>query len=241
MDKLVILNSQAAGRDKIARLIQYLSRAVWDTLEKSNCYEASDQFKTLEYILSSFRKLLRFGKCLDVFYASFKSIHYPDIAIRITLTLSKLSNALFLLSDHIIWLSRSGLFKNINPKKWAQISNKYWLLAIVMNLSRDVYEILRLIDLRKTAGKSGITRNYCPLSIRSTRDLSQFALHSYTLLYGHKNVVVDTVKNVCDVFIPLTALGYLKLSPRTIGILGVLSSTAGLIALVQPSAQLLPA
>lgn len=57
MDKWVQLNNQAAGRDKIARLIQYASRAMWDSLEANNCHPALvDNFKTVEYILSTFRK-----------------------------------------------------------------------------------------------------------------------------------------------------------------------------------------
>lgn len=57
MDKWVQLNNQAAGRDKIARLIQYASRAMWDSLESNNCHPALvDNFKTVEYILSTFRK-----------------------------------------------------------------------------------------------------------------------------------------------------------------------------------------
>lgn len=243
METWIRINSETVGRDKIARLIQYLSRAIWDSLEQNELSPiVVDQFKTLEYILSSFRKLLRFGKCLDAFYSSLKSFHYPDVAIRITLTMGKLSQSLFLLADHIIWLSRTGLFKNINPKKWGKIANKYWLLSIVMNLARDLYEIHRLIDLRSSCARSGITRgNTIPLSITSTRDLSRLALHSYSIVLGHKDVAVDTVKNVCDLFIPLTALGYTRLSAKTIGILGVLSSAAGLIALVQPKAKLLPA
>ncbi|XP_055374463.1 peroxisomal membrane protein 11B [Condylostylus longicornis] len=242
MEAWIKLNSESIGRDKIARLIQYFSRAVWDSLEQNHASPITvDQFKTLEYILSSFRKLLRFGKCLDVFYSSLKSSHYPDIALRITLTIGKLSQSLFLLADHIIWLSRTGLFKNINPKKWGKIANKYWLLSIIMNLARDVYEIHRLIDLHNSCGKVGITRSRVPLSITSSRDLSRLALYSYGIMLGHQDVAVDTIKNVCDLFIPLTALGYTNLSARTIGILGILSSAAGLVALIQPKAKLLPA
>lgn len=51
------LNNQAGGRDKIARLIQYASRAMWDSLEAANSSPALvDNFKTIEYILSTFRK-----------------------------------------------------------------------------------------------------------------------------------------------------------------------------------------
>ncbi|XP_075167203.1 peroxisomal biogenesis factor 11ab [Haematobia irritans] len=241
MDKWVQLNNQAAGRDKIARLIQYASRALWDSLEAADHSPAMvENFKSLEYILSTFRKLLRFGKCLDVFYASLRTIHYPDLAIRVTLTTSKLSQALFLFADHFLWLARTGLFKSIDAKKWGQYANKYWLLSIIMNLCRDVYEIFRLMDLHKASVRSGISRNI-PCRIRSTKDLSRLALQSYAMVLGHKDVFVDTLKNACDFFIPLTALGYTKLTPRTIGMLGAISSVAGLIALLEPTAKLTPA
>lgn len=160
--------------------------------------------------------------------------------MRITLTCSKLSQALFLFGDHFIWLSRTGLFKKIDAKKWGNLSNRYWLLSIIMNLARDVYEIMKLIDLHRSANRIGLLNNKFP-KITSTRDLEKLALYSFSLLRGHKDVVVDTVKNVCDVFIPMTYLGYVKLSPMTIGVLGTMSSIAGILALIQPDAKLVPA
>ncbi|XP_055920222.1 peroxisomal membrane protein 11B-like [Eupeodes corollae] len=182
MDKWVALNSQTGWMDKVARLIQYLSRAIWDFLESRGSNPAvADQFKTLEYILSSFRKLLRFGKCLDLFYASLKTFHYPDSAIRVTHTLSKLSQALYLIADHLMWLSRTGLFKSINARKWSQTANKYWLLSITMKLCRDVYEILRLVDLHRAARKSGVANTRLSACIRS-HFVERFMMICQTLL-----------------------------------------------------------
>ncbi|XP_054738360.1 peroxisomal membrane protein 11B [Anastrepha obliqua] len=244
LDKWVQLNSQTAGRDKVARLVQYTSRALWDLLESADMSPAlADSFKTVEYILSTFRKLLRFGRCVDIFYSSLRTIHYPDLTIRVTLTLSKLSQSLFLLADHFMWLARTGLFKDINSKRWGEFANKYWLLSIIMNLCRDVYEIFRLLDLRRASIKSGITRvsdSNSPLRVSSLRDFNRLALHSFALILIHKDVAVDTIKNLCDLFIPLTGLGYTKLSPRTIGLLGAISSAAGLWALLEPTAKLTP-
>lgn len=184
--------------------------------------------------------VLRFGKGLDVFYASLRAIHYPDFTIRVTLTMSKLSQALFLLADHLLWLARTGLTA-VDPKKWSRIANKYWLFSIIMNLCRDLYEIMRVLDLHKASCSSGITRCKIPARINTPADFKKLALHSYGLVLGHKDIVVDTVKNVCDFFIPLTALGYTSLTPRTIGMLGAISSMAGLWALLEPTAKLTPA
>lgn len=142
-----------------------------------------------------------------------------------------------MLADHIIWLSRTGLTRNVNIKKWNELSNKYWLVSIVMNLVRDFYEIIRLLDstkLSKPVLKSPI---YTLTSIRSILCLM---INSYSKILYHKNIAVDTFKNVCDVFIPLNALGYTKFSPRTIGILGALSSLAALATIVEPSTKLVP-
>lgn len=180
--------------------------------------------------------MLRLGKCVDVFYSSLSSIHNPDLSLRVTLTLSKISQAIFLFADHIIWFSRTGLFKNINTKKWNTTSNKYWLLSIVMNLVRDVYEITRIVNLGMKSSK----RLSKKCEVNSVADLATLGLRAYGCAYEHKDVVVDTIKNVCDFFIPLTNLGYTKLTPRTIGILGTVSSIAGLVAIIQPAAKLVP-
>lgn len=185
--------------------------------------------------------MLRFGKCLDLFYASLKTIHNPNITLRITLTVGKLSQALFLYADHIIWMARSGLFKDIDLAKWNEKANRFWLLSITMNLCRDAYELYRIVEASQVGINDFNRSMVSACSIRTTHDLLKVSLRTYAALHAHKAVVVDTLKNVCDVFIPLTGLGYTKLSPRTIGLLGVISSVAGIIAIVQPAAKLVPA
>ncbi|KAG4077060.1 hypothetical protein HA402_016047 [Bradysia odoriphaga] len=117
MESLIKLNGQLSGRDKLARLVQYSCRTLWDCLQGDSNIELIDKIKTLEYILSSFRKLLRFGKCADVLYASLKTIHNPDVTLRLTLTLSKISQAIFLFADHIIWLSAHRTGEKIEHTK----------------------------------------------------------------------------------------------------------------------------
>lgn len=177
--------------------------------------------------------VLRFGKCWEVFYSSLKTIHYDNVTVRVTSTLSKLAQAMYLFSDHIIWLSRTGLFKSIDAPKWTKYSNKYWLLTIVMNLARDVYEIMRIFD-------SYVRPKNCA-PIRSVSELAAVSLQTIACVYQHKDILLDTFKNSCDFFIPFTALGYTNFRPRTIGMLGAASSIAGLITILQPATKLTPA
>ncbi|XP_076394607.1 peroxisomal biogenesis factor 11ab [Megachile rotundata] len=232
MDIIVKLNEQTVGRDKIIRLLQYGSRTYWYYAQNAHSTQQSAEIlRSLEYTFSSFRKLLRLGRCLDSLYSALKMMKYPDIVIRVTLTLSKIANALFLLADHIIWIGRVGLLR-VNIEKWSKTANKYWLMSIIMNLVRDIYEIITILECE---GKSVLMKK---------SDLTPNIWKQYKLLFhlrNHKDVVMDAIKNGCDLFIPLTALGFTKFTPGTIGMFGVISSIVGLYTLVHPLYKLTPA
>lgn len=235
MDKLVKFNTQSSGRDKLFRLVQYSSRIIWANLEKHNRNkDLINKLKNLEYTLSTARKLYRFGRCSDTLYSALSSINLNDPTLRHTITLSRINNALYLLTDHIIWLGRAGV-ANIDNAKWSRLSYKLWLYYLVLNLGRDVYEIARIIDRFISPNKEfHFERIECSGSIVPTIYML------YNLLKTNKDVAVDTVKNGCDVCLPLAQLGYLSISPRTIGILGAISSIAGMLPLLDPSYKLSP-
>lgn len=192
----------------------------------------------IEYydIIYCFFLVLRLGRFLDVLYSALTTIQHNDLTLRITLTLAKIAHALFLLTDHLLWMGRAGLAR-IDSKRWSKISNKYWLYAITMNLVRDAYEIWRIInaDSRLRVFIHGGHFTY------SSTCQSAFYLALSECMKDHKDIVVDTLKNACDFFIPMTALGYTKLSPGFVGVLGVISSVAGILSLVNPLLKLSPA
>lgn len=183
--------------------------------------------------------VLRFGKCIDLLHAARKNIHHRNITLRLTLTLSKIAQALYLYADHVLWLSRSGVVKSINANKWNETANKYWLASIAINLCRDMYELSKLFD--QSVGRSGtITKRFGDISLRSKNDLHRTSLQMYSYVQSNRAIFIDTTKNLCDLFIPLTSLGYTNLKPRTIGMLGVISSIAGILVLLEPAAKLVP-
>uniref|UniRef100_A0AAG5DSV3 Peroxisomal membrane protein 11B n=1 Tax=Anopheles atroparvus TaxID=41427 RepID=A0AAG5DSV3_ANOAO len=219
MDIIIKLNSQTVGKDKIARLFQYSCRALWATKIANHASPTNDSvqlLKHIESILSSFRKLLRFGKGFEVLYGAVASIELKHISQQLFIVLGKLSSGLFLLADHVVWLSRSGVSKSVNTTKWLNRSNRFWLISILMNLCRDLQELYRL---------------FVYYSRSNIRNLQQ----ALSVIYQeNKPLLVDTVKNVCDVFIPLNGLGYVAVSNQTIGMLGAISSIMGLLPLLYP-------
>lgn len=163
-------------------------------------------------------------------------MHIEDPFLRLTITISKITNALFLFADHVVWLTRSGFLKS-DSDSWNRTANKFWLLSILANLARDLYEILHILDLHK----SSLLKPTDLINITARNDFSTIARHLHTFISCHKDVFIDTLKNSCDLFIPLTALGFTKLSPSAVGALGAMSSIAALVTLVKPITKLVPA
>uniref|UniRef100_U5EKK5 Putative peroxisomal bioproteinsis protein peroxin n=1 Tax=Corethrella appendiculata TaxID=1370023 RepID=U5EKK5_9DIPT len=221
MEVIIKVNSQTQGRDKIARLIQYFCRAAWSSYNENdfNNIENIKFFQSIESTLSLFRKLLRFGKGFEVLYSSIKTSHFNDLILKITVTISRIASGLFLLYDHLIWLSRAGFAKTIDLKSCMERSNRFWLISLAMNLCRDYYELLKIYN-------DYYRRNYQNIRHNSPSKVSR------TIVLENKGLVVDTIKNTCDIFIPLNTLGYTKFSPMFIGLLGVTSSIAGLLPLL---------
>ncbi|KAK7074642.1 Peroxisomal membrane protein PMP30B [Halocaridina rubra] len=240
MDQWMKINASTAGKDKIFRLLQYLSRFIWHNLEgRKNLRDAVARLKIIESAFSTFRKLLRLGKSIEVIYGALKTLHLSDAVLRVLLTLSRIYQSLFLFVDHIIWIGRAGLLE-INRDKWTLYSNRFWLGAIILNLMRDVYEIITIMQ------KSAKCKNPLPCVyknfpvVKTVYNLVPASRPLVLFAEEHRDVFWDCIKNFCDFWIPLTSLGHTSLSPGMVGLLGSVSSLAGLVAIMDPLAKLAP-
>lgn len=65
--------------------------------------------------------------------------------------------------------------------------------------------------------------------------MSSEAVH---FVRSHKDLLIDTVKNSCDLMLPLTNLGIIRLSPGIIGVVGMISSILSVYSLVDQRAKL---
>lgn len=242
IETVIKLNNQTVGRDRLIRLLQYGSKLFWWMLENvASKRELMVTLKNLEYSLGTARKLLRLGRFLDVLYSSLKTIHLNDLALRVSITMGKINQALYLLTDHVVWLERLNLMR-VDKTKWTTRSNKFWLLSIVCFLLRDLYELrlamaTELRARRNSREKGGSASSRC--------ECEESAVASYvgpllSCARRHPDVTTDTVKNCCDLFIPMTSLGYVNFSPGFVGLMGVISSVCGLMTITNPVLKLQP-
>lgn len=225
LETLIKLNSSRVGHDKLVRSIQYACKLI--AASQSN----PQSTKNLENTLRSARKLLRLGTAIDALYSSTISIGHPDLVIRLTVTLSRIASAMFLFGDHLVWLKNASMI-DINLSKWSTFSNKSWLYSIILNLTRDIYELQRILRCYKLTRPSNTRLN------PSFNDIVElyYPILAY-VLREHKNAILDLAKNMTDIILPLSALGYIQ-APKFVGFCGILSSVAAALQVMDPRLKL---
>ncbi len=174
---------------------------------------------------------------MDLLQGAVRSMQLDDVILKLTLTLSKVNQAAYLAVDHLIWAGKIGL-ADTNTKKWAKVSARFWLVTLTFNLIRNVYDIY-LISLKYLA----LQRRRAKQSINgSTSYGPKEREHSVVkrCLTENKPVVVDVVKNLADLTLPLSSLGYLNTSAGFQGIMGVISSFLAVMVVWDPLLKLTP-
>lgn len=162
--------------------------------------------------------MFRLGKSIDSFLAALQTIHLTNPVQRLLVTLTKISRGLYLLVDHLIWASRMNLV-SIDDNFWARLSNRFWLVALFLSLLRDFYELLVAIRLEKKR-----LNQYSPSLTQNTHR----ALVG-NVLRANPALVIDSVKNMADLWIPVSRLDLIYIPNGIVGLLGVVSSLAGLM------------
>ena len=107
---------------------------------------------------------------------------------------------------------------SIQKDYWSRFSNQFWIFAIFLGLVRDVYEILKALKVER----SRLTKyqNYQPVIWQALCSVVQ----------NNADVCVDVVKNLGDFFLPLSNLDMIYIPGGIVGLLGIISSMAGLVA-----------
>ncbi|XP_046510271.1 peroxisomal membrane protein 11A isoform X2 [Equus quagga] len=114
------------------------------------------------------------------------------------------------------------------------------------NLNRVIYficdTVLWMEQVAQDRAKREESSSQVPLGYsvadEETEWLQSFLLLLFRSLKKHPPLLLDTVKNVCDVLNPLDQLGIYKSNPGLIGLGGLVSSIAGIITVAYPQMKL---
>ena len=148
-----------------------------------------------------------------------------DNILRTLIVLRRATYVVYYFIDQFTWAARVGLYKS-NPKEWSKFQAKFWLTALILGVLRNLYDWITLLTGRKEK-----------VDDEDEGRPRQSVGHR---IAQRPEVVVDTVKNAADFLLPLNVMGYVKLNTGLAGLLGLISSLCGVMAVWNPSLKLKP-
>lgn len=243
--RVISFLNKTSGRDKLYRTCQYGSRLVWWCIQETHSDPALvKKLQGLDSHLSTSRKLLRIGKSVELLRAAQQSVHLSDPFLQFTITFANVNKASYLLVDHLLWLHRVGLVA-IDTKYYGNLSSRFWLATLILALSTDLYGILNVLgtllstDTPKSSSEAsqqrangsaphihsnGTNGNRHPVAHGASLKRVLVSLFRY-----HLGLILDLFKNLADLFLPLSYLGYINISSGLQGLFGVIASIIGLL------------
>ncbi|XP_005521630.1 PREDICTED: peroxisomal membrane protein 11A [Pseudopodoces humilis] len=243
MEGFVDFTNRSQGRDQLFRATQYTCMLLSYLIEnKDDKKKLVMKLKQLESSMSSGRKMFRLGNTVHALVAARKAAELPDVVTRLCLMASHLSRALYLMCDTVLWLRSVGLQPHIDKSKWHNWATKCYYCSLLMNLARDWYEISWRLEQaaleEKTKEDSSWQKHSEELGGVKSDGLHNFLHQLFQILKRNPPVLLDLVKNLCDLSGPLDTLGIYKSSPGVIGFCGLLSSLVGILTLASPHLKL---
>ncbi|XP_051896475.1 peroxisomal membrane protein 11A [Pristis pectinata] len=249
MDSYVRFVSLSQGRDKIFRTIQYACTLLNYLIHKNGSNkELAAKLKHLESNLNAGRKLFRLGNTVDAVQTARRNIHLSDPVLRFYLTVIPLSRALYYVCDNILWAGAVGL-SNIDKEKWSRRCNRYYFFSLIVSLGRDVYEVVQLLKEEALAQKRQQSKSISTLENNHMQrefiwlariKTKAFFVLLFQSLGNNPPVLLDIVKNLCDLTLPLDKLGICKTNSAVVGFCGLLSSILSILTLTHPALKLRP-
>nr|XP_046249043.1 peroxisomal membrane protein 11A [Scatophagus argus] len=246
MDAFAKFTSQSQGRDRIFRATQYACALSIYLLQKhSDRKDLVAKLKSLEAAMSAGRKLFRLGNTINSIEAAKRTMQLSDRVLCLCLTAVNINRALYFVCDNVLWARSVGLIRDINKERWSLNASRCYLLSLVLYLTRDVYVVVQLMVQR---ARDKHFRQKMDQHLRENPEvadvvipqLDAFLFLLLDSLKSHPDVALDTLKNICDLFIPLDRLGIYQSNAGVVGFCGLISSLIGIVTLAQPKLRISP-
>lgn len=203
------------GRDKLLRTIQYFARFyAWYLFRTNNPTSAIAPWEAVKKQFGLTRKILRAGKFVEHIKAA--SIAFdnkvPTDPVLKNLTVGRqLGYAGYLSLDSITLVDALGFKKLDSAKKLQEYAYRAWMSGLVCSVVAGVYTLYRLQERQKTVDRKEGEGVVEAKKIERERIAARIQL----------------VSDLCDLTVPLSALGYAKLDDGLVGIAGTISSLIG--------------
>jgi len=238
LDSLVKFLGQTAGKDKVAKLLQYGGKLVNALAVAQQRAEVAGKAKKIESAASAARKVFRLGNELA-------ELQKLRLLLRGSGLISVLTNPLSLLAlargvgmyfywtfDHLVWAANTGLSKLDGPK-YAYYGAVAWCVGLISTLLIDLHSLNRNITLRRALQLEQWSSS---AGAPATKEGKSVVSQQMRDVLAKKNeILLNCVKNVADLGVAMYLTKVVDLSQGKVGLLGVISALIGAYQLYPPS------
>ncbi|KAL7421791.1 Peroxisomal membrane protein PMP27 [Cryptotrichosporon argae] len=236
LSQSIALLATTIGRDKVYRLIQYLSRFIAWSLIRNGQSDVAARWDGLKNGLGGGRKLMRLFKPAEHLQSATNlalrpvaNLNGPGQLAQVTQLGRQLCYAVFLTTDSVSWLNtvRFLRFDKNKLERLNRVSMKFWLFGIALSLVSSSASMVKLrADSRRFALSAEVAR-------REGREKGpeeaaaaegERRERGRALLAQRQAILSQLVMDACDIWIPANNLGYSNLNDGVIGILGATTS-----------------
>jgi peroxin-11B len=226
-----------AGRDKVFRTIQYIARFyAWYLARVGKRLDLSTRYSSLKKQLGLVRKLLRVGKNVEHFKAAAMAFDNgsTDSFIRYTTVGRQLSYFIYLTADS------STIFDALGVRYWAaarrleEQAHRFWVLGLAFSIACQSYTLARIrqreSSIDRDDGDGALESKRLAMSedgLPPSIDLRLTKLTMSIVSRNKTNSQLQLLTDMCDIVLPMSALGWLTLNDGVVGVAGILSSAVG--------------
>ncbi|KAK1924180.1 peroxisomal biogenesis factor 11 [Papiliotrema laurentii] len=224
------------GREKVARLFQYLSRLLAWYFARRGSFVTADRFAGLKEGLAAGRKVIRLVKPIEFLQTAIKLTARPVTTsgragqvAHVTQIGRQVALAGYYTFEMLVWLGTNRALRVDKDRltRLNRLAFKCWLTGISLSLISTGSSLVKLrADGRRFALANSVARReYQEKSPEDrVREEEERREKGRALLAQRQTLLSQLVMDSCDFWIPATTLGYTNLNEGVIGVLGALTS-----------------
>ncbi|KAJ3124552.1 Peroxisomal membrane protein PMP27 [Nowakowskiella sp. JEL0407] len=214
------------GRDKLYRFVQFYSRFLSWYLQRVNApKDAIESYARLSAAVAQTRKLLQFGKQLELLRGIQKAFTIKDEIIKSTTIAKNFCMAIWLSYDFLQWIHSVGFIKFDKIKEISKRAFQFWLAAIAISLVGTAHK-LRMNTIKLEMQSKFIQAAKSDEKI-SPKEVDESKSVVRSLRAERITLAMATVQDLLDGLIPLSAMDYLAIEPGFVGLAGAITSILG--------------
>eukprot|EP01110_Echinostelium_bisporum_P000306 TRINITY_DN1070_c0_g1_i1.p1 TRINITY_DN1070_c0_g1~~TRINITY_DN1070_c0_g1_i1.p1 ORF type:complete len:246 (-),score=95.01 TRINITY_DN1070_c0_g1_i1:183-920(-) len=225
MDGAVKVLSQTSGKDKIAKLLQYVSKLAGAlALNADPKSDTAAKAKRIESAAGAARKVFRLGNELNELQKIRALLKTGNFNLVNSLSLIRsIGMYWYWVFDHLVWAANLNLAK-IDGPKYSYRGNFAYFVSLLAAITLDILTFNKTVSTERSL-------KYEQWKVAATPEAKQVINQQIKDAVTKKNeTLLSLVKNFSDIAVSANLLQFISITQAKVGLLGTLSA---MIALYQ--------